>query len=53
MGEHLKHLAPVRRRERKTVHEDSRWKPDFIVSAEAEKRNGKTSKEQRDIYDAL
>lgn len=46
MGEHLRHLAPVRRRGRKTVHEDSRWKPVYIVSAETEKRNVNTIKEQ-------
>lgn len=49
MGKH-RHLAPIRRRERKTVHEDSRWKPIIsIVSGGNLYRNGKsgnTVKEQ-------
>lgn len=51
MGEHqCRHLAPVRRRERKTVHADERWKPIVsIVTGGDVKRNGnigKTEKEQ-------
>ena len=51
MGEqHYRHLAPIRRRERKTVHADERWKPIVsIVTGGDVKRNvniGKTVKKQ-------
>ena len=39
MGTHMRHLAPIRRREKKTVHEDSRWKP---VSGDVVCADGKT-----------
>lgn len=51
MGEHqCRHLAPIRRKERKTVHADERWKPIVsIVSGGDVKHNGnigKTSEKQ-------
>lgn len=51
MGEHhRRHLAPVRRKERKTVHADERWKPGVsIVTGGDGKHNvkyGNTSKMQ-------
>ena len=51
MGEqHCRHMATVRRRERKTVHADERWKPDVsIVTGGDGKHNvesGNTSKIQ-------
>lgn len=32
MDQHTRHIAPTRRRERKTVFADSRWKTSFILS---------------------
>lgn len=42
MGEHHdRHLAPIRRKERKTVYADERWKPTVsIVSGGDGKDNG-------------
>ena len=31
MDQHSRHLAPIRRRERKTVYADSRWKISVIL----------------------
>lgn len=31
MDQHTRHIAPTRRRERKTVFADSRWKTSFIL----------------------
>lgn len=34
MDQHTRHIAPTRRRERKTVFADSRWKISTILSYE-------------------
>ena len=38
MGQHTRHTAPTRRRERKTVFNDSRWKLSTILSHSAGER---------------
>lgn len=38
MGQHTRHTAPTRRRERKTVFNDSRWKLSIILSQFAGER---------------
>lgn len=50
MGEHkCRHLAPIRRRERKTVHADERWKPTIsIVSGGSFCCNGKSGKTEKE-----
>lgn len=50
MGEQqCRHLAPIRRRERKTVHADERWKPIVsIVSGGDAVYNGNIGKTQKE-----
>lgn len=50
MGEHqCRHLAPIRRRERKTVHADERWKPIVsIVTGGGVVYNGNIGKTQKE-----
>ena len=46
MDQQTRHSPPARRRERKTVYADSRWKPIFILQAIPANVNIDTTKEQ-------
>lgn len=48
MDSHDRHL-PVRRRGRRTVHEDSRWRPIYNVANADRKNNEETKKEQENL----
>lgn len=49
MDQHTRHNAPTRRRERKTVFNDSRWKVSIILSQNAGERqeNVQTKQEEK------
>lgn len=49
MGQHTRHTAPPRRRERKTVFADSRWKLSVILSQNAGERQGNIEKKEKEI----
>lgn len=51
MDEHERHL-PVRRRGRRTVHEDSRWRSIYNVANSERKNNAETEKEQERLNEA-
>lgn len=51
MDSHERHL-PVRRRGRRTVHEDSRWRIIYNVANSDRKHNLESQKEQEQYNDA-
>lgn len=47
MDQHTRHVVPSRRRERKTVFADSRWRLSFILSQnECERIENKETKQE-------
>lgn len=54
MDQHTRHIAPTRRRERKTVFADSRWKTSFILPYYADSRQDDIKqKQEENNYDAV
>lgn len=49
MDPHTRHIAPTRRRERKTVFADSRWKLSFILSFYAGERQANIGKNREEL----
>ena len=53
MDPHTRHIAPTRRRERKTVFADSRWKLSYILSCSAGERQANIDNEGSRKYEAV